>query len=101
MCTGCAHGLCTTGPALDPSCDSCVGEICMADPFCCSSNWDGICVNEVMTICGSSCATCGNGACDMGETCTTCPSDCGTCGPVCGDFACTPGEDCFTCPVDC
>ena len=41
---------------------------------------------------------CGNGVCDPGETCWTCPADCAC---KCGDGVCTHGESCATCPVDC
>ena len=46
--------------------------------------------------------TCGNGACDNGETCTTCALDCGVC-PGCGDKTCNSeaGESCYNCPQDC
>jgi len=43
---------------------------------------------------------CGDGVCDDGETCTTCPLDCGFC-PKCGDGTCNPGETCSSCPQDC
>jgi hypothetical protein len=43
---------------------------------------------------------CGDGRCDDGETCTTCPLDCGFC-PMCGDGTCNPGETCSSCPQDC
>lgn len=52
---GCDHDLCTTGTPLDPSCDSCVGAICDADPSCCSASWDASCVSEVGTTCGRVC----------------------------------------------
>jgi len=41
---------------------------------------------------------CGDGTCDVGESCGTCATDCGTC--VCGDGTCSPGE-CSTCEADC
>lgn len=49
---------------------------------------------------GHDSSTCGNGLCDHGETCTTCPLDCGFC-PKCGDGTCNPGETCSSCPQDC
>jgi len=53
--TSCAHDLCSTGDDLLSSCDPCVTKICAQDPFCCGSGWDNLCVEEVGTICGTSC----------------------------------------------
>ena len=44
---------------------------------------------------------CGDGVCDPGETCQTCPADCTDCGDSCGDGVCDPGEGCVACPGDC
>merc|ERR1719188_1614080 len=47
---------------------------------------------------------CGNGVCDEGENCLTCPDDCvngHTGGSKCGNDICEDGESCFTCPEDC
>ncbi len=46
-------------------------------------------------------ASCGDGACDGGESCSTCSADCGSCGPSCGDGTCDPGENCNNCSADC
>jgi hypothetical protein len=43
-------------------CDSCVGQICQSDPYCCQTAWDGICVDEVESICGKKCS--GSPDCD-------------------------------------
>jgi hypothetical protein len=88
--------MCETGEPLGDDCDPCIASICAADPFCCTSSWDAICVGEVESVCGLTCpggGTCGDGACDAAaEDCATCPADCGTCPPAtCGDGACTPG----------
>lgn len=44
---------------------------------------------------------CGDGSCDGGESCGSCPSDCGACAPRCGDGSCGGSETCASCPGDC
>jgi hypothetical protein len=44
---------------------------------------------------------CGNGRCDTGEACNSCPSDCGQCPPLCGDGKCNGMETCTSCSGDC
>ena len=34
---------------------SCCTTVCMADPFCCEMNWDGLCVSEAGDLCGPLC----------------------------------------------
>lgn len=54
-------------------------------------------------------ARCGDGTCDVGESCSSCRADCAsTCPPPpdvpaarCGDGACNGAETCSTCTVDC
>lgn len=44
---------------------------------------------------------CGDGTCDpITESCTTCAIDC-ACGASCGNFACEAGESAANCPGDC
>ncbi|MBI5537784.1 MAG: hypothetical protein HY898_33980 [Deltaproteobacteria bacterium] len=54
-CNGCTHDECTTGDALNPSCNTCVAEICKNDSYCCATLWSGSCVMEVETYCGKKC----------------------------------------------
>lgn len=54
----CAHSPCQNGPndtPLELGCNPCVDAICEADPYCCNTDWDGICVGEVGTLCGVNC----------------------------------------------
>jgi len=57
----CPHSLCDAGPDATPFteyCDSpgmCVADICAQDSWCCTVDWDGLCVAEVTSICGLSC----------------------------------------------
>ncbi len=48
----CVHGECSTGPKLTPTCSSCAGSVCGADPYCCDTYWDGICVQQAGQLCG-------------------------------------------------
>ncbi len=41
---------------------------------------------------------CGDGTCNGGELCSSCPADCGSC---CGNGNCDPGETNAICPADC
>jgi hypothetical protein len=92
----CEHDLCETGVALDPTCDPCVAQVCAADSFCCEVEWDSVCVGQAEGICGLDCGggpppvECGNGACEFGEHCLSCPEDCGTC-PACPHDVCDEG----------
>lgn len=96
----CPHDECTEGVALDALCGECTTQICAADPFCCETSWDGLCVNEVETICNKQCpSVCGDFVCDADEDCASCPGDCGVC-QICGDGMCV-GSECSTCPDDC
>ncbi|WP_438026832.1 hypothetical protein [Sorangium sp. So ce233] len=54
----CSHPLCTTGDRCDPEPDTasaCIWELCAADPYCCTTAWDGVCVAEVESVCGQTC----------------------------------------------
>ncbi len=62
ICAGnCPHAPCTAGPSSTPftsGCDSpgnCVSQVCSADSYCCSTDWDSVCVNQVGSVCGLSC----------------------------------------------
>ena len=54
----CTHEVCEEGPALDTSCTSCSASVCEADPYCCDTYWDSICVGEVEQFCGATGESC-------------------------------------------
>jgi len=49
---GCDHDECTAGGKLTPSCSTCAGAVCGADPYCCNAYWDGLCVQQAGQLCG-------------------------------------------------
>jgi hypothetical protein len=51
---GC-HDECVQGAAMDASCSACVDAICASDPYCCSTDWDDVCVSHVDTTCSPGC----------------------------------------------
>jgi len=111
---------CGTPPSTETSCTDGVDNDCDTYTDCDDSDCDS-----------DPACQCGNGVCDPGEDCHTCPDDCisrtvppkfayccgdGTCegeenetncavdcggGSYCGDETCDPGEDQCNCPDDC
>jgi hypothetical protein len=53
----CAHDVCSPGEALDDMCSPCATEVCAADNWCCSNEWDDLCVTAAEGI-----ASCGCGS---------------------------------------
>jgi hypothetical protein len=51
----CLHALCEYGLPLVPGCTDCVGAICAADPFCCATTWDYLCIDSALQACGLDC----------------------------------------------
>src|SRR5262249_4844663 len=84
----CPHNECVQGAKLSPSCDPCVGKICMMDAFCCNTTWDNLCVTHVGPTCGETCGMCK----PDGAGCTA-PTDCCSLvcnGGICGQPMCEP-----------
>lgn len=83
----CAHDVCDAGVPLDPACDTCVGDVCTTDPFCCTVFWDRVCVEEANTVCGKTCADCSHDACNVGgplaDNCSACAASTCTKDPFC------------------
>lgn len=63
----CAHDECTAGAKLTDGCSSCVTEVCDADSFCCSSQWDQQCVDAAESLCGLDCGGGGGNDCAHDE----------------------------------
>jgi hypothetical protein len=96
------HDKCTSGSALPGTPDACVSAICAADPFCCNTAWDGLCVSEVRTVCDSlTCpeanGTCGHSLCDAGaslvNSCDSTKADCVSSVCAVDSFCCNTGWD--------
>jgi hypothetical protein len=78
----CDHDACEVGGPLDGTCDACAADVCAADPYCCDTEWDSMCVSEADTYCG--------GLCGGGSGPTTTSSSSGG-GGMCHD-ECVSGE---------
>ena len=90
-CTACGEessGSCYSAHG-NPTCndDACCANVCVADPFCCATQWDSICADEAIEMCPG----CGN-------------PNAGDCfaehGPFCADEACCEtvcADDGFCC----
>jgi hypothetical protein len=97
----CGNGTCDTGETVGTCRRDCFGRTC-GDATCVLGEQDPAGAN----FCAADCplATCndGNGTCDPGETCDTCPGDCGDCCRASsGDGTCALFEDPLSCPADC
>lgn len=85
-CGSCESSCCQGGSL--PGCDDplCQEIVCAIDDFCCTQKWDWACAEyaeDHCSVCGGG-ATCGDGFCDFGEDCQTCPLDCdGSCDSDC------------------
>lgn len=51
----CAHSECVEGAALESSCSSCAMTVCAEDDFCCTNEWDDVCVGKAQDLCGATC----------------------------------------------
>lgn len=56
----CNHDVCDEGAALGATCDTCAADVCDVDPYCCTTAWDDVCVDEATSICGE-CGSSGGG----------------------------------------
>ena len=74
-------GLCCFGDSGFPGCNDaeCCEAVCLVDPFCCIGLWDQFCISKALAICPGCVPPCGDGPCQPGQNCETCPEDCGDC----------------------
>lgn len=101
-------GICSTDCSAltsknTPGCPGCAceAEVCKADPYCCATAWDSLCVSACAKSAQMACPknVCGDGVCSGSEGCENCSKDCGAC--VCGDGKCQSSENDTSCVPDC
>jgi len=58
-CGGVASGSCSS-PNGTPACDdeACCTAVCAVDPFCCNTQWDGLCASRALTLCAGCVSSC-------------------------------------------
>ena len=68
-------GPCCFGDSGFPGCNDaeCCEAVCLIDPFCCIGLWDQFCVSAALAICPGCVPPCGDGPCQPGQNCATCP----------------------------
>ena len=111
LCGECpTYDLCsTTDYPLIAACDPCVASVCAYDSYCCTVNWDSICVAEAVDTCGIDCGVaCAHDLCVTGDpldpACdpcveTVCANDEYCCGST-WDGICV-GEAVTLCSISC
>jgi hypothetical protein len=92
---GCAHSECQQGGPLMAACSDCATTVCNDDSFCCTTDWDALCVSHAESLCGNLCAGggCVHSECQVGAPLDAGCSACAT--AVCNqdDFCCTQQWD--------
>ncbi len=64
----CNHDVCVEGDPLDGSCDPCASNVCDEDSYCCTTEWDDICVDLADQYCANICS--GGNPCTKHDECT-------------------------------
>ena len=77
----CDHDTCTEGEPLGSNCGSCAAAICEHDSYCCTTEWDHLCVGHVETQCAGSCdgsngGSCSHNPCSTGDPLSAACSSC-------------------------
>lgn len=52
---GCAHSECEQGEKLVATCSPCAQKVCEMDDYCCSTEWDSLCVDEAGQVAECGC----------------------------------------------
>jgi hypothetical protein len=67
----CAHDECDVGDALEEGCSECATDLCAADPYCCDTKWDALCVSKTEQYCNGLCGggptMCAHDPCSTGD----------------------------------
>ncbi|MBM4359666.1 MAG: hypothetical protein FJ096_16305 [Deltaproteobacteria bacterium] len=50
-----SHDECVPGIALDTKCSTCAKDVCAKDDYCCTKEWDAVCVNIAKSFAGCGC----------------------------------------------
>ncbi len=90
----CDHGPCEEGTALDGMCDTCAAAVCAVDDWCCTEDWDDICVGLADDECSNICS--GGDPC-AADICSASGPRLSTC-DACTAAICA--DDAFCCDVD-
>lgn len=108
-CVSLARGLCCGLPGCGNACnDSCIvphdspycdnafccTAVCAQDPYCCSTGWDGFCVEVALARCATGCGNVESGSCFIGHGTKGC-ADAKCCIAICRDdpFCCDVAWD--------
>jgi len=94
----CDHDVCSAGGPLKADCGSCATEVCKNDSYCCTTQWDQVCIDETKKYCANGCGGTGTTTCDH-DPCTSgkaLNTSCSTCvSTVCGKdpYCCSTSWD--------
>lgn len=67
---GCTHDVCSTGGPLTSACGACAADVCAVDDYCCTTQWDAVCVDLADEVCDNLCnpiTICEHDICEPGE----------------------------------
>jgi len=78
----CDHDKCDEGGPLDPKCGTCEAAVCAADDYCCTVEWDSLCVKEADKQCKN---VCSGGSCASHDECVAGIALDSTCSPCTKD----------------